>query len=271
MNKVFCSTGAFIGRANGRDFKLLEKYIPEFSCDGFELMFYADWYGKADELTGFLCSLSADFPVLHCDKTIGEELARENFDEAYRLFEINCKIAEKIGSKILVLHLWNGLISDSNIEANFSAYPTLMKIAAEHGLVLTAENVLAREMTPLALLRKLKTRCPEACFTYDTKMADFDNENVTAFSVENLKLWENVRHIHLNDRAGAYRDWNSIKALHPTDGQVDFDAFFDGKKKVGYRGDYTIEASVLSPDGRVDAERMNRSVRWLRSALEDRG
>lgn len=35
-----CSTGAFIGKANNRDYRLLEKLCKEVTCDGFEFMMY---------------------------------------------------------------------------------------------------------------------------------------------------------------------------------------------------------------------------------------
>ena len=268
MHKVFCSTGTMLGLANGRDFRLLREFVPKIDCDGFELMFYSAWYDKADELISVIAPLGVQFPTFHCDKRIGELLAEENFAEAFRLFRINCEIACRAGSKLLVLHLWNGVISDLNIAANFSAYPTLQNIAAEHGLTLTTENVLSRNLSPLTLWHKLLETSPDAEFTYDTKMADFDRENDICFEPEHIGLWERVRHLHINDRIGGYRDWSSIKALHIGEGQVDFAAFFDGLKKVGYKGDLTVEANSMNPDGSVRIDDLNRSIGRVRELAE---
>ncbi len=267
MKRVFCSTGAIIGRANGRDFTLLRDIVPEIDCDGFELMFYSGWYGREAELVREVGSLRRSFPVLHCDKHIGELLAKEDFSEAERLFRINCEVARDVGAGILVLHLWNGIISDSNIEANFSALPELNGIAEECGVKLTCENVLAHRRTPLELIKLIYDRYPFAEFTYDTKMADFDNENGRAFEPGFLPVWSRVRHIHLNDRAGGYRDWSSIRALHLGEGQVDFEAFFENLARVGYEGDFTVEATSLEDNGTVRVDKMNRSLEKLRGYL----
>lgn len=269
MYKVYASTGAFTGRMNGRNFRLIPKLSENILCDGFELMFYEDWYGKEDELIGVLQKSEVKFPTLHCDKKIGEILAEESFDEAYRRFEINCKTASELGAGLLVLHLWNGIISDSNIGANFSAYPRLCEIADRYGAVLTAENVLANGGSPLGLWHKLRESSPDALFTYDTKMAEFDGENAVAFIGKNRCLWENVCHLHINDRTGGYRDWQSIRSLNIGEGTVDFEHVFRGLNEVGYRGDFTIEANAFRSDGCLDFEGLQRSIDRVKE-LRDR-
>ena len=203
MQRVFASTGAFIGRPNGRDFRLIAELAPRIRCDGFELIFYEDWYGREDELCGCIEKTGLSFPTLHVEKKIGELLAEERFDKAFERFRTNCVTAKRIGAKLLILHLWNGLISDSNISANFSAYPELEAISKEYGLVLTAENVIANGSSPLELWCRLLKTSPDAKFTYDTKMAQFDFLNEAAFEPANIGLWESVRHLHVNDREGA--------------------------------------------------------------------
>ncbi len=264
MHRVFASTGAFIGRPNGRDFHRIAELAPKICCDGFELMFYEDWYGREGEICRFLGSLGLDFPTFHCEKKIGELLAQERFDEAFEKFESNCLVAKELGSKLMVLHLWNGIISDSNIEANFSAYPKLSGIAKRCGLTLTAENVIAHSSSPILLWKRLLKTSPDASFTYDTKMAQFDLENEKAFSKENLGLWSSIKHMHINDRSGGYRDWSSIRTLNIGCGDVNFRLIFSGLKKVGYRGDFTVEANSFTPEGVPDLAALNRSVAKVR-------
>ena len=268
MHKVFASTGAFIGRPNGRNFYLLEELAPRIDCDGFELMFYDDWYGREREMTGFLNTLGLDFPTYHCEKRVGELLAKERFSEAYEMFEINCSVAHDIGSKLMILHLWNGAISDSNIGANFSAYHELQRIAAKYGIILTSENVISSGRSPLTLCKMLLEFSPDALLTYDTKMAQFDLENAAAFTQENLYVWNSVRHLHINDRVGGYRDWSSYRALNIGRGDVDFDTFFDGLKSVGYKGDFTVEATAFLADGTLDLDALNKSIEKVRNLAE---
>lgn len=268
MHRVYVSTGAFIGRPNGRDFKLIPEIAPKISCDGFELMFYTDWYGREEEIAEFLNGYDLlSFPRLHVEKTVGELLSQERFEEAYKNFSANCRVAKAVGARLLIMHLWNGPISDSNIEVNFSAYPRLEEIAGRFGLTLTVENVVAHYSAPLKLLNCLMSECPQAKFTYDTKMAEFDRENEVAFSPENVGLWRNVRHLHINDRAGERRDWSSLRALNIGEGTIDFDAFFDGLRSVGYSGDFTVEANAFDPQGELRLDKLNACVSDLRRLI----
>ena len=126
MNQIYCSTGSLIGRPNGRDYHLLEQYCPQLNCDGFEFILYNSWYGEIEELLAFLKSLRLNIPVMHCEKTLAEHITKggeEELAEAFRLFEINCDLAARLGSRKLVMHLWNGPISDSCFENNLRSYP----------------------------------------------------------------------------------------------------------------------------------------------------
>ena len=268
MYKVYCSTGCVLGVANGRDYRLLKNILPKIQCDGYELMFYSAWHDRVTDFIEFIRSLGVTFPTFHCEKQIGELLAEENFAGAFRRFEINCKIAQEVGSRLMVMHIWNGIISDSNIDANFSAYPTLRDMADRHGITLCVENVLSNNLSPLTLWHKLLETSPDANFVYDTKMAEFDRENDVCFEPEHIGLWKNVKHMHINDRAGAYRDWSSIKALHIGEGTVDFEHIFNGLKTVGYRGDFTVEANSMNPDGSIRFDDLNRSLQKVRELAE---
>ena len=145
MHEILCSTGALIGRPNGRDYRLLETFVPQLECDGIELMVYPDWYADPDALISFLQPLKLHIPVLHCEKALAEHISRggeEELREAFRLFRINCRIAAGLGADRMVFHLWNGMISDTRIENNIRAFGGLRKTAAEYGLDLLVENVI---------------------------------------------------------------------------------------------------------------------------------
>ena len=47
---------------------------------------------------------------------MGEEICKGNFEEAYRLFAINCRMARELGAGKMVIHLWDGLTSDYHFE-----------------------------------------------------------------------------------------------------------------------------------------------------------
>ena len=139
MHQIFCSTGTMIGRPNGRDFRLLKQFCPRLECDGFEFILYDSWYAQIEDLTAFLKEIRLNIPVLHCEKSLTEHIARggeEEEKEAFRLFEINCRLANDIGAEKMVLHLWNGIISDTRFENNLRVYPALRDTAEKHGLTL---------------------------------------------------------------------------------------------------------------------------------------
>ncbi len=271
MSKVLCSTGCIIGRPVKRDFYLLKNFAPKINCDGFELMFYTDWYTKPDELTDFINSLGIKVPSFHVEKRIGELIAEEALDEALLNFKINCKCASAIGSKLLVMHLWNGIISDSNIKANYKAFGALNDIARDYGLCLTVENVVCNHQDPQTHLLELKKRYPEICFTFDTKMAAFHSQVEDVFAPENNHLWENISHIHLNDYRGGHMDWANLKTLHVGTGGINFDNFFENLAKVGYKGDFTVEATSFNQNGEIDFELLNSSLDKVRGYIKKYG
>ena len=82
--EVLCSTGALIGRPNGRNPRLLEDLTKKLACDGLEFMMYSTWYEDVDAITEYVQSLGLHIPVYHCQKTVGEELTKGDFAEANR-------------------------------------------------------------------------------------------------------------------------------------------------------------------------------------------
>ena len=121
MNDILCSTGSLIGRPNGRDITLLQKYYREIGCDGFEFMMYDTWYDSLAHIRRVIETIDSPFPVFHVEKSIGSLVGRGGDDElslALSRFEINCALAHEMGAEILVFHLWNGPESDKNIERN---------------------------------------------------------------------------------------------------------------------------------------------------------
>lgn len=271
MNKILCSTGALIGRPNGRDYRLLKEFCPKLNCDGFELMVYPDWYGEKEEFIRFLKPLKINIPVLHCEKALAEHITRggeEELAEAFRLFRINCDIASSLGADRMVLHLWNGVISDSRFENNLRAYGDLRKTAEEYGLDLLVENVVCHK-DPMTHWNELYRAYPDIHFIFDTKMADFHRQLDLLYKEEYAWLWKenHIRHYHVNDYGGDYMEWSNLKVLPVGKGHIDFEKFFAFLKKTGYRGDLTLEATGFDPTGRVDYHMLNSQFEKVRDLL----
>ena len=74
MDRILCSTGACIGRPNGRDFRLLADCVRNVDCGGWEFMMYDSWYSEIADILSLLCRLGVHIPVIHCEKSIGEKI-----------------------------------------------------------------------------------------------------------------------------------------------------------------------------------------------------
>ena len=267
MNRILCSTGCLLGRPNGRDFNLLKSIAPHLKCDGLELLMYDTWYGKERELISVVNSLPLPTVVFHLEKSIGELVSHRRLNDALDNMEINCATAQAAGAEKLVLHLWNGIISDKNIEYNIECYKYLEEIALKHSLTLTVENVVCSEKSPMAHLVSLVERYPHIKFTYDTKMADFHKEQNLIFHPNYRHIVEHFSHFHINDHAGEYKDWSNLRVLHLGKGNIDFDPIFNLIKEIGYQGDFTTEATSFDMQGQINLDALNQSLELLRAKV----
>lgn len=269
-NPLLCSTGAFVGRWNGRDYTQIPAVAAQLEADGLELMMYDSWYACADEVVAALRGLP--IPVVHVDKQVGEQLSRgEAGDEAAALaaFRCNCAVAQRVGAKLLVLHLWNGPPSDRHFARNLAAFDELWRMADATGLTLTVENVVCAVADPLTRLRELRDAYPAVRFTYDTKMAAFHHQHEVWNTPDGAWLWqeERIAHVHLNDYAGSYRDWDHLRVPPPGDGWVPLPRYAALLAAQHYHGAITTEAPVVRADGSVDVAQLNQNVRRLRQIL----
>jgi hypothetical protein len=122
-NRILCSTGAYIGPANGYDHRKIPTYAKQLACDALELMMLHIWYPYLDDVKRFLSDADCTFDVIHSDKQIGVLLSnggKDDFDEAIRLFEVSCQVGECVGAKKLVLHLWGGYPNSRQTERKYS-------------------------------------------------------------------------------------------------------------------------------------------------------
>ena len=263
MNRVLCSTGAIIARANNRDYRLLEGIMPRLHCDGLEFMMYQSWHdGHADGLVRALAPY--DVPVFHMTKQIGQWISEDNLSDALSLFRADCALAKVVGAKLLVLHLWSGQASDQHIERNIAAYPAVRAIAEEYALTLTVENVLCNTVDPMTHMKALAEKYPDILFTFDTKMAAFHTQLEALYELDNAWLIPHIAHFHVNDYAGGHIDWANMSAKALGRGHIDFDRFFAFVRSMSYTGDFTCEASALDADGTVRFAEMNASLERIR-------
>lgn len=291
MNKILCSSGAIIGRANNNDYTLLKEYAHKLHCDGFELMMSSSWYPDLDDVITTIKSYGLDIPVIHSQKSLGEALCgmtttfsegcfhdyvmtpdedKETFREGTVRFLLNLKLAEKLGSEKMVLHLWNGNVSDKNIEKNVERFGEWKELADKAGVELLVENVICNTNSPLYNVDLVARKYPDAGFVYDTKMAEFHDQTMKLFTsdYEYIVKEGRIRHLHVNDYGGGYMDWAHMQVLPIGAGHVDFDAFFRKLGEYGYTGDFTVESTALAEDGTVDFDMLNGCFQKIRELRE---
>lgn len=265
MNRVLCSTGAIITKANGRDYDLLRTIVPQTQCDGLEFMMYQSWH---DQTEGLKQALSAfEVPVFHMTKQIGEWVSLGQMEDALAMYRADCALAAAVGAKKLVLHLWSGRASDQHIERNIAAYPVLRDIAEQHGLLLTVENVICNTRDPMTHMKALAEAYPDIAFTFDTKMAAFHTQLDALYAPENAWLTERIAHFHVNDYAGGYMDWGNMGAKPLGKGHVDLERFFAFVRTLNYKGDFTYEATALNGDTTVRFDELNASLERIRKGV----
>ena len=273
MNKILCSTGAFTGRSNGYNYRLLGPLSKILTCDGFELMVDDEWYPEIEEVKQYIKNLNLYIPVVHCAKDVGELISKGGEEElaaVYKMFETDCGVAKYLGAEKLVLHLWGGRTSDSNFQSNIREYRKLNEIAKGHGLDLMVENIVCNVENPMKHLCELREIYPDIHYVFDTKMAAFHEQMDLLYAPEYDWLWkeDHIRHYHVNDYGGGYMDWANLRTLPIGKGHVDFDKFFAFIKKTGYQGDFTVEATAFDSTGAVDAEMLNEQFRRIQEYLK---
>lgn len=294
MNKVLCSTGALIGKPNGRNYRLLTDLSKELACDGFEFMIYSSWYPEFDELISAVLDMKLNIPVIHSQKSLGEalcgieasfdgsdyivrELTKEEDEAAYEKglqeLALNIKAAKAFHADRMVLHLWNGVVSDKRIERNIARLGKLMEMTRKEGITLLVENVICNTNDPLYNISLVHKSHPDADFVYDTKMAEFHGQTMKVFEPDYEWLFKEgrVKHLHINDYGGGIKDWSNFDVLPIGKGHVDFKSFFDKLAVYGYKGDFTVEATAFDKTtGVVDTAMLNRCFEELRSFIRNR-
>ncbi len=274
MHKILCSTGALL--EYGGDYHLLEPLSRLLDCDGYEFMMDAPYYDEVDGLIRYLQKSGFYIPVVHCEKSIGENISKggnAKLSDAYEKFEINCDLAKSIGAGKMVVHLWDGATSDSYFERNLTGYDRLRNIARRYGVDLLVENVVCTVADPMKHFCELRERYPDIHFVFDTKMAAFHGQLDLLYEADYRWMWQegHICHYHVNDYAGGYRDWEHLCSLPVGKGKIDFARFFEFIDKSGYDGLLTVEATACHDDGMVDVEMLNRQFQNIRSRISKWG
>ena len=126
---ILCSTGTLVGKANGFDYTLIDRYSREICADGFELMMLKAYYGHLPDICRMLGRIAIPVRTIHFEKDITALLGlgdSEDRREGLRLFELNVDMGCAVGASAAVFHLWDGRFDERHLKA-----VTCMKIEIE--------------------------------------------------------------------------------------------------------------------------------------------
>lgn len=266
MNPIYLSSGAFVGRVNGRNIGLLPQHAKSFVCDGFEFMVFEDFYADIGAIIASCQGLT--IPVLHTDKAIGDWISTPGADaqaQGQALFVKNCRIAKGLGATKLVLHGWGIPDSDKQFERNARRIGQLLTIAQAEGLDLLVENCFCVNDSPLAHLEALAACYPALGVIIDTRPAAFHDELEAVYG---SPLWRGaIRHLHISDYRGGVKQWDAMYPIpQPGQGQIDWPAFFAALSRNGYTQSITLEAPSMLAQG-IDAQTLNSGLDFIRQGL----
>lgn len=267
-NEILCSTGAYIGYENGYDPMLIPVYGKSIRCDAFEFMVVSTWNEKPAAIAERLCGGDMRFRTLHSDKFIGMYLSDHDREKAFELFRESLRAAAILSAEKLVLHLWGGFASDSDIDYNISAVGYMLEACRREGITLCIENVPCSAGDPIDHWKKLARSYPEVRFIFDTRFGAFAGQLGQAGRIfTDSLLAPRIVHMHVSDFVGPPHDFKKLRPIpHPGGGTIDFESFFKTISPL-YGGTVTLESPSLYDGGRVDVGELNESLEFIRKHM----
>lgn len=268
--RALCSTGAFSHDPDLTTIDIVTSGMRRLPGTPFEVIFYHSWYENAQQIARQITAVDASTPVVHAEKSIGPLLVDAGHrEQVFDLFEINCRFARAIGAGILVLHLWGLPDSDTRIDDQLATLPRLLDIADRYQLTVSVETLLCRSSTPIDVAARLLSTDARVKITADTGFLAMHDQLRAVISDDRLWTSTGINHVHLKDYADPSVGWEQAGYLHPGQGSLALTDFVAGLKTRHYSGSITLEAPARDEHGVPDVDRIQRSLEWIETALND--
>lgn len=245
--------------------------------NAFELRWPGDSYKEigADAL---ISRINAEplihFCAVHGSGKIGKGLGSPEpvqQQQALALIDETCRLARAIGAGLVVPHLWEPPHDAFFEECNLMQLPTALRIAKEHGVVLSVESVpctQGKEQNPLKRLLSVVEVAERGGLeehlgiTLDTEFLASSNLFEAVFEKEYRTLFRYLKHVHVKDYTGqAFVDGKRIYA-HPGDGILDLPGWF-ARLRETCCSIATMAVSLESPAPGPDIDRLAQSLRLV--------
>jgi sugar phosphate isomerase/epimerase len=272
--RVLCSMGAIARGPQAISEHRIVEIAPLLDVDGVEVMIYESWYDRLDQVADQLAASGLVIPATHGEKSIGPDLVADsgaNRDRAFQRFDDNCRFTARIGGDRVVLHLWGLPDADALIDGQLDDLPTLLDIANRHNVMLAVEAIPCVVHDPLRLIHRVLDTDSRAKVALDTEFLGMHDQLDDVFTADWLWEADAVVHVHVKDFDGSILDpaTGRRRYLHPGEGNIAFDRWFDGLRDRGYRHAVSLESPIARDDGTVDFASANGHLRNLRSLVED--
>ena len=198
--QLYCSTGAFVGKVNSRNYKLIEEVNNAIVCDGFEFMIYESWTDKLLEIARYIRNQEISIPVVHTDKKMGIAISacsHQAHNEAIEKLKLNCMAASILGAKYVLIHPWGYPGSDEKIDEIVKFLPQLAAICEKIGVELLVEMVVGNVNDPIYNIKKVLDKLPKAKLAVDTRHLAFHGKLEHLY--KESELFSNIKHVHISD------------------------------------------------------------------------
>lgn len=268
--QLLCSTGAFTRSSEPLSHEAILRYAPQFSADGFEVIFYPRWYQGQGKIARTLQSSGLHFPALHTEKSIGEFSGSSDAGEREQgvlRFACNCAFAQQIGARLVVHHLWAMPSSDSHLEHNLQSLAHCLDIAEQYGLELAIETIPCTYADPLSNVRRAWEHDLRSHVALDTEFLALHDQLDTVFAASWLWQEKLVRHVHLKDYDGHISSEGVRRYLHPGEGKVDFRRFVQQLQAAEFDGALSLEARAIDAEGQVEVARIQASLQFIKNLV----
>lgn len=269
---ILCSMGAIARGPHAVSERRIVEIAPQLEVDGIEVMIYGSWYGHLDDVADRLVRSGLSMLVTHGEKSIGPDLVADesvNRERALHRFDDNCRFSARIGADRVVLHLWGLPDADACIDHQLEALPTLLDIADRHGVMLAVEAIPCVVHDPLTLIHRVLETDGRARVALDTEFLAVHRQLDDVFEAD--WLWEPgiVAHVHIKDYDGDILDQATGRRryLHPGEGEIEFERWFERLCNRGYREAISLESPIAADDGAVNVVAANDHLRRLRGQV----
>ncbi|MDQ6660906.1 MAG: TIM barrel protein, partial [Chloroflexota bacterium] len=103
----------------------------------------------------------------------------------------------------------------------------------------------------------------------DTEFLALHGQLEAVFTAKDIWQQNRVRHVHIKDfDHQSFASDGSRQYLHPGEGIIDFERFFQGLKQHGFDGSISLEASAIDTQGQVHIGRLQSSLQRIRCMME---